>query len=164
MIQAYQGRPTFPQGASNRATNENLLRQLSEALDGTSKACFLALQITAHSYVQVDTEAEPAPENFQSNHNNLPTDSHVVLSALSDVFVDDLDRVELEAYQLEVSGGSLYILVYHISKGGLTAYSEGAVFLELHRRDASTQNILATFSPTVFSNDSADTDECSQLF
>lgn len=159
----YQGYPTFPQGASNRAVNDNLLRQLSEALDETSKACFLALQFTAHLHFQADTRAELAPENFQSNHSNLPTDSHAVLSVVNDVSVGDLDRLELEAYQSDVTGGLLSILAYYLSKGDLIAYSEGAVFLGLHRRDASTQNILATFSPTAFSNDSADTGGCSRL-
>ena len=77
--------------------------------------------------------------------------------------VSDLNQVELEAYQSEATGGLSSVLVFNLSKGDLTAYSEGAVFLGLHRQDATTQNILATFSPTVFSNDIADTGGCSYL-
>lgn len=119
----------------------------------------------AHSHFQADTRAEPALENFQPNHSNLRTDFHAVLSGVSsNVSVDNLGRVELEAYQSEATGGLLSILVNHLSKRDLTAYSESAAYLGLHRRDASTQNILASFPPTVFSNDSADTGGCSHLF
>jgi hypothetical protein len=38
----------------------------------------------------------------------------------------------------------------------LTAGPEGAVVLELHRLDASTQHLVATFPPTVFSGDDTD--------
>lgn len=77
---------------------------------------------------------------------------------------EDWDGVELEAYESEDTGGLSSIVVLP-SFPDLTAYPEGAVFLGLHRRDtSSTQNVSATFSPTVFSNNSADTGECPHLF
>jgi hypothetical protein len=155
----YQGHPTLFQGASRRALHDNLPRQLSEALDETSNACSFALQITAHSYFQADTA-----EDFESHHGNTFTALLSSKSLLCDISVGDLDRVEPEAYQSEVTGGLLSILVYHLLKRDLTAYLDGAVFLGLHRRDASTKNILATLSSTGFINDSADTGGCSHLF
>ncbi|KAF8463406.1 hypothetical protein DFH94DRAFT_786693, partial [Russula ochroleuca] len=78
-------------------------------------------------------------ENLQSTHNNPLTDSHEVSSVLSGVAVSNLSSMDMETYQSEVTG-------------------DGAFVFELHMRDASTQYIAATFSPTVFSNNSADVD------
>ena len=50
IIQVYQGHPNFFQGASRRAIHDNLLRQMSGALDETCNSCFFALQITTHSH------------------------------------------------------------------------------------------------------------------
>jgi len=104
--------------ASNRAVDYNLLNQMDEAVHETD-------------------DAQSIAESLRSTHSNPFTDSHAVSSTLSDVNVGDLNQVDVEAYQSEVTG-------------------EAAVVLGLHRQDASTQHIVATFSPTVFLNTSTD--------
>ncbi|KAI0294569.1 hypothetical protein BC826DRAFT_1175352 [Russula brevipes] len=80
-----------------------------------------------------------APGALQSIPRNPFTDSHAV-STLSDVAIGDLGQVELETYQSEVTG----------------AGPEGAAVFRFHRHDASTQHLVATFPPTVFSGDNTD--------
>ncbi|KAF8471474.1 hypothetical protein DFH94DRAFT_769774 [Russula ochroleuca] len=86
-----------------------------------------------------DPPSQPTSESLQPTHNNPLTNSHEVLSVLSGVAVSNLTSMDMETYQSEVTG-------------------DGAFVLELHMQDASTQYIAATFSPTVFSNNSADAD------
>jgi len=57
------------------------------------------------------------------------TDSHAI-ATLTDVDVRNLDRVEMETYQSKTTG-------------------EAAVVIDLHNRDASTQQVFATLSPEV---------------
>jgi len=85
---------------------------------------------------QIEGNPPSAPGALQSVPRDPFTDSHAA-SMLSDVATGDLGRVEVETYQSEVTG-------------------EGAVVLELHRLDASTQHLVATFPPTVFSGDNTD--------
>jgi hypothetical protein len=61
------------------------------------------------------------------------TDSHAI-STLTDIDVRNLDRVEMETYRSKATG-------------------EAAVVLDLHSRDASTHQVVATFSPEVIVGD-----------
>jgi len=85
-----------------------------------------------------ESAVHPTSQKPLNSQSTTFISTHQHPSVLSDVAVRDLSRVEMETYQSEVTG-------------------EGCVVLGLHRRDASSQHIVATFSPTVFSNDSADT-------
>jgi len=61
------------------------------------------------------------------------TDSHAI-STLTDVNVHNLDHVKMEAYRSKDTG-------------------EAAVIFDIHNRDASTQQVLATISPELIAGD-----------
>ena len=81
------------------------------------------------------------------------TDSHAI-STLTDVTVNDLERVEMSTYAAGDTGGWFWISftsTRHADYG-----SEGAVVLDLVNQDQSVQHVVATFPTEAFSGDSTD--------
>ncbi|KAH9017274.1 hypothetical protein EDB84DRAFT_1522173 [Lactarius hengduanensis] len=77
--------------------------------------------------------SEAAGEGAGHTTSNPFTDSHAI-SVLNDVNVHNLDHVRLETYRSTVTG-------------------EAAVVMDLHGRDASTQQVFANFSPETIVGD-----------
>jgi len=76
-------------------------------------------------------DSQSTSESLQSTHSNLFFSDSSSMS--SDVPVSGLSQIAVEAHQSQVT-------------------RDTAIVLGLHRQDASTQHIIATFSATVFSN------------
>ncbi|KAF8257041.1 hypothetical protein EI94DRAFT_1761230 [Lactarius quietus] len=72
---------------------------------------------------------QPPPTGTTSTFTNPFADSHAV-SSLSDIDVSNVSQVEMTTYESEPTG-------------------ETAVIYDLHGRDASTQQVVATFSPEI---------------
>jgi len=113
-----------------------------------SKAMFKVIEIASQRAVDgnlmdqileaVGGGAAPPPTGSTTVPGNPFTDSHAV-STLTSVNVHNLDSVEMETYRSQATG-------------------ETAVFLELHGRDATTQEVVATIPHEVISGDGADSE------
>lgn len=103
-----------------------LVESASRRATGTSLLAQVSETISGRA-----TQAPPM--GTTSTHTNPFSDSHEV-SSLADVDVDDLDQVEMSTYQSETTG-------------------DAVVVLDLHGRDSSIQQVIATFPPEAFVDD-----------
>ena len=95
------------------------------------------------------------PDSVASIQSNPFTDSHAV-SMLTDVPVDNLDRVKTSTYVDEATGGQLWTSFTALAKHADYGESEGAVVMDLVDRDQSVQHVVATFPTEIFSGDRTD--------
>lgn len=122
------------------------MAQLEEASDPRSTPAHAFVFEDLTQYI-LDSRPPPPPPpiGITSTLSNPFTDSHEV-SSLADVDVGNLSEVEMSIFQSEAGGGQFVILVV-ASVMNLNMFSEAAVIFDLHGRDASTQQVVATFSP-----------------
>lgn len=100
-----------------------------------------------------------AGSQFQHSVASLPrnpfTDSHAI-STLTNVSVNDLDRVHMSTYRAETSDGRLWIS-FTAPSSMLTSHHAGvAVVLDLVAQDQSVQHVVATFPTEALSSDRTD--------
>lgn len=96
----------------------------------------------------------PPPIGITSTLSNPFTDSHEVTS-LADVDIGNLSEVEMSVFQSEAAGGQFVISIV-VSVMSLIVSPEAAVIFDLHGRDASTQQVVATFTPQFVEGDGID--------
>jgi len=94
--------------ASNRAVNNNLMAQFSDALGEGG-----------------GPQPLPGPTGTTSTHTDPFGDAHAV-PTLTDIDIGNVNQMEMTTFESETTG-------------------EAAVILELHGRDGSTQEVVATF-------------------
>jgi hypothetical protein len=90
---------------------------------------------------------------FQGTAGSDPFGDAHMISRITDVSVDDLNRVEVSTYQEDDTNGRLY---YFNTNNHAEYRLEGAVVLELVARNESVQHVVATFPTEAFSGDRTD--------
>ena len=105
---------------------------------------------------------QPPPQVWTNTTSNPFSDSHEVLP-LADVDVGSLNQVELSVFASEARRGR-YMISVVVWTMRLMLLVEAAIVLEMHRRDATTQEVFTTIPLDVNSGVRTEDGEMLRMF